>query len=411
MKKIILLFLFCLTANLAAFTLSTDAKISLLTCAPGEEVYARFGHTAIRVNDAANGIDTVFNYGIFDFNSDNFLYRFVKGETDYMLGTTSFDYLVWEYESRGSAVTEQVLNLTQEEKQNLFEALVTNALPENRVYRYNYFFDNCSTRPRVMIENAVYKLKPRQPINLYSSTLDGDFSRIVYSYIDTTKTFRDEIYRCVGKNTWLGFGIDLLIGSRADLPFKAKESLFLPDNLMLAFEKAQVNRDGKVQPLVAEQYSVVVTDSTNSATIADTEVLEVSPPVAFVLLFFVVSLLTFLLYKKNLRGVWLDMLLFGAAGLAGCVIFFLVFFSQHPAVSPNYNLLWAQPLHLIFSLALPFNALQRWQRYYFVANTAVLLGTLIFYTFIPQEFNIAFFPLILCLLLRSVVRLKQTSRI
>jgi hypothetical protein len=101
------------------------------------------------------------------------------------------------------------------------------------------------------------------------------------------------------------------------------------------------------------------------------------------------------------------MLLFGVVGLAGCVIVFLVFFSVHPAVSPNWNLLWAQPLHLIFAFILPFKALQNRLKYYHYANAFVLLSTLIFYVFIPQNFNPAFFPLILCLLLRSVVLARR----
>ncbi|MDR1699150.1 MAG: DUF4105 domain-containing protein [Prevotellaceae bacterium] len=380
MKKILFILFLCLVkANLAAFTLSPEARISLLTCAPGEEVYAKFGHTAIRVNDAANGIDEVFNYGIFDFSSDSFLYRFIKGETDYMLGTTSFDYLVWEYENRHSAVVEQVLNLTEEEKQNLFDALIVNSLPENRVYRYNYFFDNCSTRPRLMVEQAVG--------NIFYQELNNN----------TKNSFRNEIYRLVGKNTWLGFGIDLLIGSEADLPFESKESLFLPDNLMLAFENAQINRWGEVQPLVAEERFIVEGMAGQASNDNG-----FSPVVAFWLLCFAVLVLSFLFYRKNKRGVWLDMLLFGAVGLAGCLIAFLVFFSVHPAVNPNYNLLWAQPLHLLFALILPFKALKKWQQYYAAANAFVLLGTLIFYAFIPQQFNPAFFPLILCLLVRSL---------
>ena len=401
MRKPLFIFLFCLMeASVFAFTLSPEAKISLLTCAPGEEVYARFGHTAIRVNDAPNSIDEVFNYGIFDFNAESFLYRFVKGETDYILGTTDFNYFVWEYESRHSAVVEQVLNLTGEERQSLFDALMLNALPENRTYRYNYFFDNCSTRPRIMIENAV-------------------ISGIIYSPFDTSNTFRRWISEYVGRGTWLEFGIDLLIGGRADLPQTGNESLFLPDNLMLAFGNAQVSRGGETQPLVAEQHFV----TSPSPALPEGEgaglrkqfpsfggLREGAPFITCWLLFFVVLLLTGLFYKKNKRGVWLDMLLFGAVGLAGCVIAFLVFFSVHPAVSPNWNLLWAHPLHLLFALTLPFKSLQKWQRYYHFANTLVLLGTLIFYAFIPQLFNPAFFPLILCLLLCSLVKIKTNKR-
>jgi hypothetical protein len=301
MRKILLILIFCLIkSSVSAFTLSPEARISLLTCEPGEEVYAKFGHTAIRVQDAENGIDAVFNYGIFDFNAPNFLFRFVKGETDYILGVTDFEYFVWEYESRGSAVVEQVLNLTQEEKQGLFDALLINHLPENRTYRYNYFFDNCSTRPRVMVENAIYKFSHSQPVNPYSYALCFDSSEIVYSKIDNSKTFRQWVSQYVGEGSWLEFGIDLLIGSRADLPPKGKESLFLPDNLMFAFENAQVNRWGELQPLVAEQHFVVSPSGRDAAwSVSVAELRHVSTLTVSWLLFLVVLALSFLFYKKK----------------------------------------------------------------------------------------------------------------
>jgi hypothetical protein len=395
MKQLLFILLaFFIKINTFAFSLSPEAQISLLTCSPGEEVYAKFGHTALRVNDAPNGIDEVFNYGIFDFSSDSFLFRFVKGETDYMLGTTPFAYLVWEYESRGSAVEEQVLNLNQTEKQTLFDALLSNSLPENRTYRYNYFFDNCTTRPRLLIEQAVHNL-------VYAAVVER-------SQNDTAskekESFRSEIYRMVGEGTWLGFGIDLLIGGRADEPFREQEHLFLPDNLMLTFAQAKINRDGDMQPLVSETRTVVAAGR-EGARLVSTSAIS-SPLLWSWVVLAVVALLSFFLYKKNKPGAWLDIPLFSLAGIIGSLILFLVLFSEHPAVSPNYNLLWAHPLHLLFALfILPFKSLRRTQRYYHSANVAVLLATLLLYPFIPQHFHPAFFPLILALLLRSTMRI------
>lgn len=129
-------------------TPADSVRVSLLTCSPGSQIYALFGHTALRYEDKQKGVDVVFNYGIFDFNAPNFIWRYIKGETDYQLGVTDFFYFQNEYANRNSAVAEQELNLLPQEKSKLFSILEKNYLPENRVYRYNYFYDNCATRPR-----------------------------------------------------------------------------------------------------------------------------------------------------------------------------------------------------------------------------------------------------------------------
>lgn len=132
-----------------------NIKVSLMTCAPGTEIYALFGHTALRYEDKARGEDWVFNYGMFSFNTPHFIYRFVKGETDYELGVTRYPYFEGSYAMRGSSVYQQTLNLTISEKQELRRLLEENYLPENRVYRYNFFYDNCTTRARDVIERCI----------------------------------------------------------------------------------------------------------------------------------------------------------------------------------------------------------------------------------------------------------------
>ena len=137
----------------AQVQLNDSAKISLLTSSPWYgAVYAYFGHTAIHVQDDSTGVNAVFNYGYFDSSQPNFIYRFVRGETDYILGVTTYEDFLWEYGYKGQEVVVQELNLSPEKKQQLYEALSLNALPENREYRYNFFYDNCATRPRDMVE-------------------------------------------------------------------------------------------------------------------------------------------------------------------------------------------------------------------------------------------------------------------
>ena len=156
-KIILILFFLCLATN-GKGTPDNNAdsiRLSLLTCAPGEEIYSYFGHTAIRYEEPSKGIDWVFNYGIFNFGAPNFIFRFALGQTDYILGGMNYDRFAAEYIFDERSVWQQTLNLTPEEKQKLLALLIENSRPENRVYRYNFFYDNCATRPRDKIEESI----------------------------------------------------------------------------------------------------------------------------------------------------------------------------------------------------------------------------------------------------------------
>lgn len=135
-----------------------SVRISLLTCAPGEEIYSLFGHTAIRYEEPARGIDRVYNYGLFSFNTPNFTLRFALGNADYRLGVEDYRHFAVEYEYFGRSVWQQTLNLTAEEQQQLITLLEENYRPENRIYRYNFFYDNCATRPRDKVEESLQKV-------------------------------------------------------------------------------------------------------------------------------------------------------------------------------------------------------------------------------------------------------------
>jgi len=215
------LFVFPTTAQVQ---LTDSAKISLLTASPWHgAVYALFGHTAIRVQDDSTGVNAVFNYGYFDSSQPNFIYHFVRGETDYILGVTSFEEFLSEYAYKGQQVIAQELNLTTDEKQQLYEALYVNALPENRKYRYNYFYDNCSTRPRDMVEK-------------YTK------GELKYPPTPREQTYRDLVHECVEAYPWLLFGIDLVIGNSADRPIDVREKMFIPRYLMDSFDGAIVQK-------------------------------------------------------------------------------------------------------------------------------------------------------------------------
>ena len=203
-----------------------SVRISLLTCAPGTEIYALFGHTAIRYENPSQKQDWVFNYGMFSFSEPNFVYRFVKGETDYRLGVVPFKYFEAEYAMRGSSVYQQVLNLTDEEKIKLVRLLEENYLPANRVYRYNYFYDNCTTRARDKIEESI----------------EG---KVVYPDEGKPVTYRDIIHEYTAGSEWSEFGIDLCLGADADNRADVRGQMFSPFYMKAFASGAMIQRDRK----------------------------------------------------------------------------------------------------------------------------------------------------------------------
>lgn len=294
-------------------------QISLLTCSPGKEVWAQYGHTAIRYYDKESGEDLAINYGIFSLDQTYFIPRFVLGMTDYRMGVQPMDMFLAQYSYEGRGVVEQVLNLSAEDKEVIYKALQENMKPENVVYRYNYFFDNCTTRARDMLVNHLH-------------------GKVVYPPAEEDATFRSMIHKWNNKYEWSQFGEDLLLGVNADRKTTKSEQQFLPENLRSDFDKARYN--GK--PLVKE---------TNILLDAETEVAEpVFPlsPLSIALIFAVISLVMMLFSYRRQQVYWAwDLALMLTSGLMG-IIFFVMIFSQHPCVSLNFILLFFNPLPLFF---------------------------------------------------------------
>ena len=381
MRKICLsvfvLFLCAEFVSAQAVQLSDATEISLLTCAPASEVYSLYGHTAIRINDPVNRIDMVFNYGMFDFSAPNFIYRFARGETDYCLGIEMYADFLAAYRRRKSGVTEQVLNLTGNEKQSLANALVLNARPENSKYRYNFFYDNCSTRPRILIEKNVEGL-------------------VEYPEILPKTTFRTIVHHCNRNHRWLTFGIDLGLGSPLDDTIKQEVQMFLPANLMTVFAQAQVKQpDGQSRNLIAETRQLAPYHPVDEKTV------DTNPVTVFRLLLALALAVFFIEFKLKKYFVWFDVCLFICYGLTGCMLVFLSFFSVHPTVFPNPSLIWAHPLHLILAAALLIKPMQNFVKYYMNINKILLVILVIYWTVFSPDYNQAFFALALTLCLRS----------
>lgn len=307
------------TVGAQSMTNPDRIQISLLTCSPGKEVWAQYGHTAIRYYDKESGEDLAINYGIFSLDQTYFIPRFVLGMTDYRMGVQPMDMFLAQYSYEGRGVVEQVLNLSAEDKEVIYKALQENMKPENVVYRYNYFFDNCTTRARDMLVNHLH-------------------GKVVYPPAEEDATFRSMIHKWNNKYEWTQFGEDLLLGVNADRKTTKSEQQFLPENLRSDFDKARYN--GK--PLVKE---------TNVLLDAETEVAEPAfplSPLSIALIFAVISLVMMLFSYRRQQVYWAwDLALMLTSGLMG-IIFFVMIFSQHPCVSLNFILLFFNPLPLFF---------------------------------------------------------------
>jgi len=386
---IVFLLLCILNSKAQQISFGDSAVISLITCSPGQEVYSKFGHTAIRINDVKNGNDLVFNYGIFSFETENFYYKFIKGQTDYQLGIYDTRYFLPEYAQRNSMVWEQVLNLTLSEKKNLINSLLKNYEPQNRTYRYNFVFDNCSTRPRDKIIAALNGYIKFQPHN-------------------ESKTYREWIGTYVGNDTWLKFGIDIVFGLDADQSVDTSESMFLPENLLNEFQTAQVySSNGQIRNLVTQKNILV---NKNDTTVANDPWLF--KPTAISLFFLVLGIiLTVWDVKEGRRHFKMfDTFILFITGLGGVIAFYLMFFSLHPLVKSNLNLLWLNPLNIILAFSIWIKPLRLTLFIYQLVNFLFLLGALIVFAISLQTFNIATFPIIVLLLLRSTSWFALTKR-
>ena len=347
-----------------------SVEVGLLTCSPHNEVYSLYGHSALHWHDLRTGQHFVFNYGVFDYRKPHFVWRFMMGQTDYMLEcTTNLARWCDYYRKWGSEVKEQVLNLTPAEKRNLEKALALNLrTPE---YRYNFFFDNCSTRPRNIIEKS----------------LEGTVTYDEHTEYEGT-SFRKLIHECTEGHPWAAFGNDLLLGVNADRTISQRERQFLPRQLSWDFDHAQVERSGKKEPLVLRTTILVAKGE---------QPLEKEfplSPLACTLLLLIVSI-AIAAYEMRSKTIciWWDIALMTTTSLAGCILLLMVF-SEHPATSLNLQLLILNPLPLLFIPAVARRKPTRWHAIMAVLALLFLAGSLL------QDYAEGMEIVALCLLTR-----------
>ena len=371
---------------------SDSVRVSLLTCAPGCEIYSLFGHTALRYENPTKGEDWVFNYGMFSFNTPNFVMRFVKGETDYQLGVVPFRYFEGEYAMRGSSVYQQELNLTEKEKENVIRLLRENYLPANRTYRYNYFYDNCTTRARDKVEQGI----------------EG---KVVYPKGVKERSFRQIVREYTDGHEWSAFGIDLCLGSEADEPIDERKQMFSPFYMLEFARGAMIHRADTIVPFVKEEKLLLDFSSKDEELFEKDEEVFLPSPWACALIWWVLTFVVTTLGIKNGKVYWLwDALLFGAQGIGGCVIAFLFFFSVHPTVGSNWLLMILNPLPLFYMPFMLYRAIKGKKDVFHVINAVVLTLFIVLMPFVQQKFNPTVLPLALNLLTCSVGHLIIYSR-
>jgi hypothetical protein len=355
-----------------------SVKVSLVTFYPGSEPHNIWGHSEIRVQQGP--VDLYFNYGVFDFQAPAFMWRFMLGETDYICQPVPRFYATMGMEER--RMVEQELNLPQDRAIAVRDFLWNNAQPENRTYRYKFLSDNCSTRPRDIIEMAA-----GEGLQYPAMT-------------DTAVTYRDILAHYCRNYAWEHFGIDLVLGWNIDTILDQRATMFIPMLLMDAVAEATITTDSVTMPLVKS--TTVPIDKSTEGNVRPPTPWYLSPMTVALLVLALTLLVTGRDMKRRDVSKWFDTLLFTTGGLAGCILFFLIFFSTHEATSPNINIAWLNPLLLLLAVLPWFKKTRNAARWLHALNALVVALLMLAWPWQPQVGNIAFFPLMTALVMRSL---------
>lgn len=361
--------------------LSPLSKLSLLTVGTGEDLASKFGHSAIRIQDPSLGIDEVYGYGTYNFEDPNFYLNFVRGKLDYTITRYPYSYFERSYVAEKRWIKEQVLDVNMEQKKAIIAFLETNLLPQNRFYKYDFLFENCATKIPEVFEKTL-----------------GSGMQFDYSYLENQFTFRQLIHQNLEVNSWSNFGIDLALGSVIDRKATPYEHLFLPIYVYQQMKHTTIN--GK--PIVKKESVLLdIPANTNTTFILWTPVFWLALLLALVLW------ITYKDYTKNTRTRWLDLSLFLVTGLAGVLILFLWFFTDHNATKVNYNFLWAFAPNLIIAFYLFKKEHLKWFRAYVILALGLLILSIVLWILKIQIFSILMVFILISLGIRYLFLLNH----
>ena len=347
-----------------------STEISVLTCDPGNEIYSLFGHSALRIKNPINGQDLVVNWGLFEFSESQFQfgYDFAKGRLKYYMGIQLMSNFITEYRRSKRGIREQVLNLSNQEKYKIIQLLEENYKPENRKYKYEFFYDNCSSRLRDIIKKVF-----GENINFYQSPKSNKF------------TFRETIHLYLESFPWLKLGIDLVLGKKIDKLVSNENLMFLPLNVEEIFDKSLVENNGSIKNLVKSKNTLIESFENKNK-------LNNIGFYSWILLAITLLLIVFKLDKA--LGVWSSLNLF-IIGLLGIVLVFMWIGTDHNATKMNFNLLWASPFHFILIFCLIKESWNNFTYWYLILSLILIFTTILFWFTLTQEFNSFVKPIIL----------------
>lgn len=378
----------CLALLLVAANSHALPRVSVLSCSPGNDLYSLFGHTAIRVFEQNDeGIrDVVYNYGVFQFD-DSFYWKFACGKLDYLLIRQPFHEFQLEYLQSGRAVIEQELLLDSAQNAKLLFLLEENASRENRVYRYDFFYDNCATRVRDMIARA---LSPQEDRLGYRSPDASVIQSLLPNYYPVSNkgsiTYRQAIQAYLDYQPWSDFGIDIALGLPCDDVVNAYGMMFLPDSLATSLSDLH---DGD-RRLVGQSMELLPRESGWDAE-------GIFTPFTVFIIWLLFHVIGGYIFRKSK---WLAFLptriLLFVTGILGLLVVFLWFFTDHQTTVVNLNILWANPWNLVLCF-LPFSSVSK--RWYWFAPTLIPLAVFVLFCWcLPQEFHAAVWPLVAMML-------------
>ncbi len=356
----------------------SDTTAYLITCGSGTETYSVYGHSALRVFIRSAKSDIVYNWGVFDFDTPWFAWKFAKGKLDYLLDTDALQSFLREYVHEKRYVLSQKINLSPDETAKLLALINENLKPENIKYRYDFFYDDCSTRIRDLIEKSLGKILLYPPEERHSGT-----------------TFRKLVGKYQAPFPWYKLGVDLIMGSSGDREANFRERMFLPEGLKSGLSDAVISRDGKMIPLLQNPVTIldypVPTVKSNFLT---------SPAFVFTLFLVVIILITTFIRKKLLIKV-IDITIFSVFSLLAVLMIFFNFFTDHAQMRMNLNIIWLNPFIIVCLAGIILK--KKWTGMFRILFFISLIFVVLFYL-LPQQFNASLLPLIVLLLVRSSAR-------
>ena len=347
-----------------------QTKISVFTCDPGNEIYSLFGHSALRLQNPVQGYDLVVNWGLFEFseNQFDFGYDFAKGRLKYFMGLQSSTNFMEEYKGSRRGIREQILNLNKEEKFKLITLIENNYKPENRNYKYEFFYDNCSSRIRDLLKTVF-----NGEIKFHSSSKSNKF------------TFREIIHEYLKYDPWLELGIDLVLGKKIDVLVNNENLMFLPENVEQILDSTYV-KNNEVKKKIVLSKNILIKSNIKKDDLKSIKI--------YSWIILSITMLLLIIKKERLFNNWSVINLF-VVGTLGLVLLFMWFGTDHSGTKMNLNLLWASPLHFVLIFCILKGYLNNFTYWYLTFSIILIFTTILFWFTLTQEFNAFVKPIIL----------------